>query len=188
MKNTLILSLLFLSVDLFSQNNQPARDMTYRMDSLELWNYDILPLNKDDRIKENNPVSKIVFFRIAAVRDSMDKNLPGSGNKNKSAGLKPAVIFNVYPVSVLVKIKAMSKKVILTSSCQPPDRGGNYYELTNFVLLNLTSCTLCATTSNRQVDLCKGNIDRILSVVANKEYKSFEKLCKDLPVKKGKYY
>lgn len=191
MRNIWIIGFLFISIDLFSQSNQSNqsnRDLSYHIDSLELWNYDILTISKDEKITEHNPVCKIVFYRNTAIQDSLDKNAMQPGVNHNGRGLKPAIIFNVYPVSMMSKIKEMSNRVILTSSCMPPDRGGIYYVLKNFILLNYTSCTLCSTSSARLVDLCKGNIDRIISIVSDKEYKSFKQLCSDLPIKKGKYY
>ena len=179
MKHILIIGFLLYTFSVYPQNNQPKVELINKTDTLSLWNYDILTLTKDEKIKEINPVGKIVFFRNVAIKDSLNKN---------GSGLKPAVVFYVYPVAMLVKVKALSNKVSLTSSCQPPDRGGKLYVLKNFILLNSTSCTLCSTSAEKNIDLCTANINKIISFVADKEYKSLEQLYKDLTIKKAKYY
>jgi hypothetical protein len=149
---------------MFAQNTK-TNQIKFNLDSLDLWNYDILKMDKNEKADAQEPVAKIAFFRTAVVQDSAQKN---------TGGLRPAVLFYVYPATKSIKIKPLSNRIILTSSCKPPDRGGLYYVLKNFVLLNYTSCTLCSISTDKTTDLCKGNIEKILEKVTNKDYKSFE--------------
>jgi hypothetical protein len=179
MKFNCIIGLLFVSLRLFSQSDDLILNSSIQnsLDSLKLWNYDILNNDKED----SNLICKIVFFRNTPIKDQLFE-------KVYKTGLKPTMIFNVYPISMVDSVKKMSRLTRVTSSCLPPNVGGDYYVLKNFVLLNYSSCTLCSSSStSEKIDFCRGNVDKIVSKVKDKEYNNFVQLCNDLPIEKGKY-
>jgi hypothetical protein len=188
MKNYLTLCLLFIWIDIFSQSSHLDSSKINHLDSLELWSYDILTLKENEKIREGNPIYKIVFFRNTSIKDSLYENIIKRGHHCNDNGFRPAMIFNVYPMSKIDSVKKMSKWTKTLSSCSPPNVGGDYYVLRDFVLINFPSCTNCSTYSDRKIDLCRDNIAKIISYISYKEYLSFEQIFNDLPIKRGKYY
>jgi hypothetical protein len=96
------------------------------------------------------------------------------------------MILDVYPISLIDTVKRMSLECKISSSCIPPNVGGDYYVLQDYFLLNCTSCVTCASR-NYKTDLCRGNINRIISSIKKKHYSSIDELLADLPVKKARF-
>jgi hypothetical protein len=172
-KYTLIFVLLLRTIALFSQDNSNHNDkIVHMIDSLTDWSYDILSINQND----TNLICQIVFFRNREIQDSMTKSIYGKG-------LRPSMTFRVYPATMIDTIKKISSWIRRVSSCVYPSAGGDYYTLHDFVLINHSVCVECGL-SHKGLDLCRGNIENILSKVKNKHYSSIGDLLNDLPVRK----
>jgi hypothetical protein len=177
MKTTLItLGLLMSSLSLFSQDNLHLKSQfNLSLDSLTDWSYD----NVQSDIEDSNLVCRIAFFRNKEIPDELSQKVYGRG-------LRPLMILNVYPISLIDTVKRMSLECKILSSCVPPNVGGDYYILKDYILINYTSCVTCAS-SNYNTDLCRANINRILSTIKKKHYSSIDELLADLPVKKKRF-
>ena len=177
MKKILItLGLLISSLSSFSQDNLHLRSQfNLSLDSLTDWSYDNVPSDKED----SNLICRIAFFRNKEIPDELYQKVYGRG-------LRPLMIFNVYPISLLDTVKRMSLECKIYASCVAPNVGGDYYILQDYILFNYSSCVTCASTNNK-TDLCRANINRIVSRIQKKHYSSIDELLADLPVKKKRF-
>lgn len=143
--------------------------MTSKLDSLNLWSYDLI---ENTRYKDSLPL--ITFFRNKSIK--IDK-----GNSDGSDSFVPEIMFFVRPISDLGEIV---ESYVDASSCSPPDVGGGYVKLKNFVLDNAFSCVECTIEFSEKypIDFCRANIENILETVALKDYTSFKELCDALPI------
>jgi len=158
-------------LSIFSQENLRLQDkFNLSIDSLTDWNYDIVPKQMID----TNLIARIVFFRNKEIPDKQSQEVYGNGKR-------PLMILNIYPISLIDSIKEMSLDCKLFSSCVPPNKGGDYYILQDYILLNYSSCVPCAS-SDYKTDLCRGNINKIISGIKNKHFSSLEELLDNLPI------
>ncbi|HVN58937.1 MAG TPA: hypothetical protein VMT63_11605 [Bacteroidales bacterium] len=142
------------------------------IDSLSNWSYDILP----NRGMDSDLVCRIILFRNKEISHGHSQQASGKG-------FTPSMTFNVYPVSMLDKVKRMSSECRKTSSCIAPNVGGDYFVLQDYVLINYSSCVDCAS-ADYKTDLCRANIKRILSRIEKNHYSSINTLLDDLHISK----
>lgn len=172
-RNLITFGLLINSLFLFSQDDPSLKGQFYlSMDSLTDWSYDVV---SNDRI-DTNLICRIALFRNRELPDELSMQTYGRG-------IRPLMIFNVYPVSMIDTVKKMSFKCKVFASCVPPNVGGDYYVLKDFVFINYSSCVDCAY-ANYKTDLCRANINRIISSIKERHYSSIDELLADLPIKK----
>jgi hypothetical protein len=177
MKKSIILFVFLISnLCLFSQDNlQLKGHFNFSLDSITAWSYDIVPNYRID----TNLICRIAIFRNKEIPDKLSQEVYGKG-------IRPSMIFNIYPVLLIDTIKKMSLECKIYASCIPPNVGGDYYILQDYILVNYSSCVNCAS-SDYKTDLCRANINKILSGVSKKHYGSIDDLIADLPIKKMKF-
>ena len=172
-KSIIIFGFLISNLCLFSQDNHQLKgQFNLTLDSLTDWSYDIVPNFRMD----TNLICRIAIFRNKEIPDKLSQEVYGRG-------IRPSMIFNVYPIHLIDTIKKMSLECKIFASCIPPNVGGDYYVLQDYVLINYSSCVNCASSDNK-TDLCRANINKILSSVSKKHYTSINDLIADLPIRK----
>jgi len=175
-KTIIVFGILINSLCIYSQDNLILEEQfNLSLDSLTDWSYDIVPNYRID----TNLICRIAIFRNKEIPDKLSQQVYGRG-------IRPSMIFNIYPVSLIDTIKIMSLNCKIYTSCVPPNVGGDYYVLLDYVFINYSSCVNCSSTDYK-TDLCRANINRIISSIKKKHYSSIDELLADLPIKKMKY-
>lgn len=136
------------------------------------WKYQFKKSNNtSDSVKK---IGEIIFWRSEAIYDSASKQY-----------WKPDISFDIYPASALAYAKSLSDKIKLSSACDTINMGGDILKLGNFILLSSSPCVNCASPSN--FDYCRNIMKRILSSVRDKETKNWNKILKQLIIRKGNF-
>ena len=180
MKYLIILIFLLNSLNTFSQNNEKRKIL---FDTTEKTSFNSINFYRNtdfDNFKD--PVNWL--YEIQLYDESIKKN-----NNNLSLGIiKLKKYFNltindskreltefnfdIYNISDSLYCQNEAKKIKMLSSCIPPNVGGDYIEIGNFILLNRNVCLQCEDIFN--VDFCRPEINQILLIMKSKEIEKID--------------
>jgi hypothetical protein len=116
-------------------------------------------------------IGQIIFWRSEAIYDSVAKNY-----------WRPDISYDIYFLRDSLHVRDVSNKVRLVSSCDSINKGGDIFLIGNFILVSSSVCVHCSSLSN--IDYCRKIIKRILESVPDKHRENWNKILKNLIIKK----
>jgi len=179
MKRLIIITIvLFLTANLYAQQTRYTQDDTSKhyysktdfteIDTLEFWKFNIdrsSELTKNDSI---NPIGTVRFWRTVSIDDSISI-------KVYDKLWTPNISYSIYNVKDSIYCKKVSERVRFFSSCVPPDVGGDYIVLGEFILLNTSVCLQCGRYYTG-LDYCRPILNSIIKQIDIEKIKSIDSI------------
>lgn len=157
-----------------SNTSYNPKDTSYRGDAIKLWNYKF----KQKDIKENDSVrslGSLIFYRTRPVIDS-------SYYKIYKKFWTPEISFDIFNISDSTFCRKLSTNTRYFSSCVPPDVGGDYFVIGQYIFLNRNVCLNCRISS---IDYCRPVVNFVFNKLDKKNLNTLTDIFKQFAIKKG---
>jgi hypothetical protein len=172
----LLLAFLTITAMSFGQHHRPGTDLK-NIDTLGLWNYRLdspYVARFQDSVKA---IGYISFWRTKPI--SNDPKLYDPARV-------PAIDFEIFDIRDSSFCYQSSHNAIISSSCVPPNVGGDVFVIGRFIFLNRGVCVKCGSNDTPNVDHCRPTIDFILKTLASSDISTFADIVRQLPIKSGR--
>ena len=163
---------IYAQIDSFSTINLSGYKKQ-NLDSFNLWRYQIIPSN--EKLMEAE-ICMILFQRTEYVFDK-------TKDYHHSDSLLPQITFRIFPKTYTDTLSKITEERTMMLSCCWPICGFTMETIDHFVFWADAFSITCAFSCNG-IDYTRGNINKILNTVMNKDYKTVEDLLTELPIGK----
>ena len=145
-----------------------------QVDTLSLWNYEILQHAKPQKDKA---LGQITFWRAKPIHDSVHLAL-------HQELWTPQISFSIYSLADSAYCTAQSQRSKMSASCIGPDVGGDMYRVGSLILLNRDICLSCVSFETKK-DYCRPVIAQVLNAMDPRKVKNLPDLESQMGLRKG---
>ncbi|MCH2232391.1 MAG: hypothetical protein MK105_18795 [Crocinitomicaceae bacterium] len=174
-KISILIIICFINLTLSAQEIRYIQDDTLeyfysgtdfsKIDTIEYWVFNIDKFQESNKNDSINPVGRINFWRNIAIDDSISLKLYGKL-------WTPRISYDIYNKKDSLYCRNMSRRMRFFSSAIPPNVGGDYIVLGEYVLINIDGNYARYDT---KIDYCRPLLNRVFTEISDvKTLKSLE--------------
>jgi hypothetical protein len=165
--------------DLLSNFTYYSKTDFTKIDTVNLWNYELDTSYKGRTSDTLKSLGQIRFWRTVPIDDKINYGIYGHY-------WTPHILFEIYFLKDSEYCYQQSNRTRFFSSCVPPDVGGDIVKFGNFVFISRGVCLSCQRHDTR-VDYCRPLINYIFSLIDPMKATSLTALVKQLSIREGKF-